>query len=218
VAYAAKELCRNLSNPSQKDMKAAKRVAQYLYTTRFDGLTFDRRCSAEPVGYADADFANQLSNRRSTTGRLILMYGSAVCWSSRQQRTVALSTAEAEYYALGDLGRDVVWFRQLMADLGQTIHGPTQLREDSRSAIKWSSDSSSWSKTRHIAVQYHKLREWIGQDLMRVEHCPTSAQLADCLTKALPVHQHQQLKMHVLGELYKFYPEHNPNAKTSAAA
>ena len=89
----------------------AKRVVQYLYTTRYDGLTFDRRSCSTPIGYADADFANQLSNRRSTTGKAILLYGSAVVWSSRQQRTVALSTAEAEYYALCDLGRDIRWFR-----------------------------------------------------------------------------------------------------------
>jgi hypothetical protein len=106
-----KELCRNLSNPSHADMRAAKRVVQYLYTTRYDGLTFDRRSCSTPIGYADADFANQLSDRRSTTGKAILLYGSADVWSSRQQRTVALSTAEAEYYALCDLGRDIRWFR-----------------------------------------------------------------------------------------------------------
>jgi hypothetical protein len=200
ISFAAKELCRNLSNPSHADFKAAKRVAQYLYTTRNEGLNFDNRRSPTPVRFADADFANQLSNRRSTTGRVIMWYGSAVCWASKQQRTVALSTAEAEYYALGDLARDVVWFRQLASDLGVTITDPTLLNEDSRSAIKWASDSASWSKTRHIAVQYHKIREWISQNIVRVEHCPTNEQLADSLTKALPVHQHQKLKRHVLNE------------------
>ena len=113
-AYVAKELCRNLSNPSNADMRAAKRAAQYLYTTRYDGFTFDRRCSNQPTGYADADFANQLSNRRSTTGRIVMLYVSAIVWSLRQQKTVTLSTAEAKYYALRDSGRDLVWVWQLM--------------------------------------------------------------------------------------------------------
>ena len=65
-------------------MRAAKRAVLYLHTTRFDGLTFNCRMSHVPQGYADADFANQLSNRRSTSGRIIMLFGAAVMWSSRQ--------------------------------------------------------------------------------------------------------------------------------------
>ena len=146
-----------------------------------------------------------------------MLHGSAIVWPSRQQKTVALSTAEAEYYSLGDLGRDIVWVRQLMSDLGSPISNPTPAREDSRSAIKWATESASWAKTRHIAVQAHKIREWVAQGHVRVEHCPTSAQLADQLTKALPVHTHQRLKMHILGEAYKHYAEFNPDAAPAAA-
>jgi hypothetical protein len=139
-----------------------------------------------------------------------MLYGSAVVWSSRQQRTVALSTAEAEYYALGDLARDIKWFRQLLSDLGNPLSDPTPAREDSRSAMKWAKDSASWSKTRHIDVIAHKLREWIDQKVLKVEYCPTTAQLADVLTKALPNAQHQRMKMFLLGEAYKWFEEHNP--------
>ena len=199
-------------------MRAAKRCAQYMYTTRYDGVTYDRRMSHEPIAYCDADFANQLSNRRSTTGRVIMLYGAAIIWSSRQQCTVALSTAEAEYYALGDLGRDIVWVRRLMADLGSPLTRPTPAREDNRSAMKWATDAASWSKTRHIDVQYHKVREWVSAGEMRVEHCPTSAQIADIATKALPTDTHRRLKMDILGEAYKFFPEyHNPSTAVASA-
>ena len=174
--------------------------------------------SHEPIAYCDADFANQLSNRRSTTGRVIMLYGAAVIWSSRQQRTVAMSTSEAEYYALGDVGRDIVWVRRLLSDLGSPLTRPTPAREDNRSAMKWATDAASWSKTRHIDVQYHKVREWISAGAMRVEHCPTSAQIADICTKALPADTHRRLKMDILGEAYKFYPKyHNPPATPAAA-
>ena len=92
-----------------------------------------------------------------------MLYGSAIVWPSRQQKTVALSTAEAEYYSLGDLGRDIVWVQQLMSDLGSPILNPTPAREDSRLAIKWATESASWAKTWHIAVQAHKIREWVAQ-------------------------------------------------------
>ena len=69
--------------------------------------------------------------------------------------------------------------------------------------MKWASDSASWSKTRHIDVKYHKVREWVALEQMRVEHCPTSAQIADICTKALPADAHLRLKPLILGEAYK---------------
>ena len=87
---------------------------------------------------------------------------------------------------------------------------------DSRSAMKWASNSASWAKTRHIDVQAHQIREWIQDGILRVEHCPTSAMLADALTKALPVATHRRLKMHLLGEAYKFHEEYNPRDASAA--
>ena len=158
VAFIAKELSRNLSNPPHGHMRAAKRAVQYLHTTRYDGLNYDRRMSHVPQGYADADFANQLSNRRSTSGRVIMLNGASVMWASRQQRTVALATAEAEVTSLTDLGKGIVWLRRLLTDLGTPPRHPTPALEDSKSAIKWSTESASWSKTQHVDTNFHKLR------------------------------------------------------------
>ena len=208
IAFVAKELSRNLSNPSHQHMRAAKRAVQYLYCTRYDGITFDHRMSRSPQAYADADFANQLSNRRSTSGRVIMLYGAAIMWSSRQQRTVALSTAEAETSSLLDVGRDVVWLRRLLADLGTPVTHPTPTLEDSSSAIKWSKASASWSKTRHIDTAFHKLREWQDNNIIKVEYCHTSTMIADAFTKALAPEAHTRFKNLMLGEMYKSQDVH----------
>ena len=115
-------------------------------------------------------------------------------WSSRQQRTVALSTAEAETQSLLDLGRDVVWLRRLLADLGTPVMYPTPTLEDSKSAIKWATASASWSKTRHIDTAFHKLCEWQDDGVIKVEYCLTTQMLADCFTKALPPEAHTKFK------------------------
>ena len=120
-------------------------------------------------------------------------------WSSRQQRTVALSTAEAEINALTDLGRDIVWFRRLLSDLGMPLSNPTPALEDSKSAIKWTDESASWSKTRHIDTSFHKLREWKRSGVLTIEYCHTAAQLADQLTKSLPTETHRRLANKILG-------------------
>ena len=111
---------------------------------------------------------------------------------------MALSTAEAEIHALTDLGRDIVWFRRLLRDLGTNLTNPTPALEDSRSAIAWTNESASWSKTRHVDTAFHKLREWKEAGVLRVEYCQTSAQLADQLTKALPTETHSRLTQCIL--------------------
>ena len=89
-----------------------------------------------------------------------MLDGAALMWSSRQQRCVSLSTAEAEYVALSEAGRDVLWLRQLLSELGSSPPKPTRLLEDNKSAIKWTEDSHAWSRSRHIDCSYHAIRKW----------------------------------------------------------
>ena len=70
-------------------------------------------------------------------------------------RCVSLSTAEAEYVALSEAGRDVLWLHQLLAELGMLLANPTCLMEDNNSAIKWTEDSHAWGRSRHIDCSFH---------------------------------------------------------------
>ena len=92
-----------------------------------------------------------------------------------------------------------------MHELGTPIQGPTPLLEDSMAAIKWTSESASWSKTRHIDTAFHKLREWKAAKVVDVEYVHTSAQRADVFTKALPPEAHIEMTQHILGEIYSPY-------------
>ena len=139
-------------------------------------------------------------------------------WSSRQQHVVALSTSEAEISSLLEVGKDVVWLRRLMHELGTPIDGPTPLLEDSRAAIKWTSESASWSKTRHIDTAFHKLREWKASGVIDVEYVHTSAQRADVFTKALPPEAHSEMTRHILGEMHSPYCDKSRLARAPAAA
>ena len=199
IAFAVKELSRYLSNPSQAHMAAADRVLHYLHTTRHVGLKYSADVSSELVSFSDADWAGQLDNRRSTSGRVHMINGAAVMWNSRQQRCVSLSSAEAEYVALSETGRDVIWLRRLLAELGSPMPNPTPLFEDNNSAIKWTEDSHSWSRSRHIDTSYHAIRSWCDDKLVAIKKIDTTAQLADLFTKALPLSSHVKFATLVTG-------------------
>jgi hypothetical protein len=199
IAFAVKELSRYLSNPSWLHMRAADRLLYYLYATRHVGLTYDATVSDELTSYSDADWAGQLDNRRSTSGRVHMLNGAAIMWTSRQQRCISLSSAEAEYVALSEAGRDIMWLRRLLTELKSPAMNPTPVFEDNNSAIKWTQDSHSWARSRHIDTSYHAIRQWCDDKHIDVKKVDTSSQLADLLTKSLSVNQHVKLSSLVLG-------------------
>ena len=124
------------------------------------------------MAYSDADWAGNPDDRRSTSGRICMLNGAAIMWASRAQKSVALSTAEAEWYALCECGKDTLWIRKLLYELGLPQSDPTLLMEDNSSAIKWSTDSAAWARTRHIDTRHHAVRDWIETRQISIRYCP----------------------------------------------
>ena len=79
------------------------------------------------MGYSDANWANDMDNCHSTSGNTFVMSGGAISWVSQKQATVALSTAEAEYIALGSATQEAIWLRQLLSDLKVNVEEPTEI-------------------------------------------------------------------------------------------
>jgi hypothetical protein len=128
-----------------------------------------------------------------------MLNGACIMWASRAQNAIALSTAEAEWYALCDCGKSTIWLRRLFRDLGIPCHEPTLVKEDSTSAIKWSTESAAWSRTRHIDIKHHAVRQWIESKQLRLEYCQTDDMLADLFTKPLNSAKHKVLTERILG-------------------
>jgi hypothetical protein len=119
IARIVSQLSQHMSNPSTQHWKAVKRVFRYLKATVSKGLSFRESVvqMVEPVGYSDADWAGDLDNRRSTTGYVFMLSGAAVSWSSKWQKTVALSSTEAEYMALAAATQECLWLHELLHEL-----------------------------------------------------------------------------------------------------
>jgi len=130
IAYGVSVLCRFIANPGLAHWRAVKHVFRYLRGTaearlvyRHDAFDAQQLFSA----FVDADHAGNPDNGRCTGGYALLIAGGAVSWSSRLQTITALSTTEAEYVAAVDAGKDVVWMRQLLGELGFTLSAPSVL-------------------------------------------------------------------------------------------
>ena len=182
--YAVCKLSRYLNGPTKAHMTQAKRCLVYLYTTRYQGITYGNKIhdiiGHEIIyGYADADFATDLDSRKSTTGWLFMYNGGAISWRSCQQSVTALSTSEAEYMALSDAAKEARSLLKLNLSLDNKSLNKIRIFEDKRGCIKWTSTQQEPNRTKHIDIHFHHLKDWVKLGKLEIAYMETDLMLAD---------------------------------------
>ena len=124
--------------------------------------------------------------KKSTTGAAFFLGNCLVSWSSKKQSSISLSTAEAEYIIAASCCTQVIWMRQTLEDLLVKYEHPIVINYDNTSAINMSKNTIMHSKTKHIPIKYHYIREQVSQKDVRLEYIDIKEQIADIFTKPLP--------------------------------
>ena len=128
--------------------------------------------------------AGDKDSRRSTTGYVFTVGGTAVSWISKLQQVVSLSTMEAEYVAATEASKEMVWLQRFMEELGK-IQENSRLYSDSQSAIHFAKNLVFHSRTKHIELKYQFIRSILNEELLKLEKIHTSQNPADMLTKGV---------------------------------
>ena len=119
IAYAVGRLSRHCQWPTEQHWKAVQRVFRYLAGTSDMQIRYGGPGKDLPlVGYSDSSFSDDLVDRRSTMAYAIRIAGGAIAWMSKKAPTVALSTTEAEYMALSQSAKQLIWTARTMEELG----------------------------------------------------------------------------------------------------
>ncbi|KAA0047571.1 Retrovirus-related Pol polyprotein from transposon TNT 1-94 [Cucumis melo var. makuwa] len=137
------------------------------------------------IGYTDSDMAGDIDSRKSTSGYLMTFAGGAVSWQSRLQKCVALSTTEAEYIAAAEACKEMLWMKHFIQELGFKQQRYV-IYCDNQSAIHLGKNATFHSRTKHIDVRYHWLRDALNDELFELEKIHTNHNRSDMLTKNLP--------------------------------
>lgn len=163
----------------------AKRVLRYLKGTRSYGLLYTK-CDQDSIiqGHADASHASTY-DRKSYTGYVFISQGGAVSWESKKQKTIALSTAEAEYVAISEAAREAIFLQRFISEISQKEECPITIRSDSQSAIHIAENPAHHQRTKHIDVRYHFIRQAVERGIIHLKYEDTSHMIADGLTKPL---------------------------------
>lgn len=181
MATTATILGRKVSSPTEADWVAAKRVVRYLMGTKNWKLTY-ADTNEMLLGYSDADWAGDISTRRSTSG---FVFRYAVSWASRKQSSVTLSSMESEYVALSEASQELVWLLSLFNDLGEQQMSAVKAYEDNQSCIQFAVSERVTRRSKHIETRAHYVKELCDDGVMELQYCPTEDMVADVLTKPL---------------------------------
>jgi hypothetical protein len=152
----------------------------------------------DTVCYVDADHAHDTVTRRSVSGILLFLNGMPVKWYSKRQKTVETSSYGSELVATRIAVELIIELRYKLRMLGVPVHGPTTMYGDNMAVVLNTTVPSSQLKKKHNAIAYHRVREAIAGNIVRLAHIPSEENIADILTKPLPIDAFQSLTSQVL--------------------
>ena len=148
ISFAVTKMSQFTSNPTKEHLDRALYICRYLLGTADYALTYGKSDTGI-IAYADADWGSDQATRRSNSGLLVLLGDAAVSWNSRAQKSIALSSTEAEYMSLSDASRQLVWIHSLLSEIGMTIRY-IPLCGDNQGSIFIASNAVQEKRTKHI--------------------------------------------------------------------
>ena len=194
IIHAVNVVSRFIQEPSKLHHAAAKRILRYLQGSQRQGIKYVKEENNKLVGYFDSDWAGSIDDRKSTSGYIFCLGSKMISWSSKKQKSIALSSAEAEYIAATDAACEAVWLRRVLLDLQQPQVQPTIIYCDNMSAIALSKNPVFHAKSKHIELRHHFIRDLVNKEEIILKYVGTNEQAADFLTKAVTIEKFRKFK------------------------
>lgn len=185
------KLASHNSDPHVEHFTNAKGVLRYLSNTVNVKLVY-RKTKQELCCFTDADWGGDSTDRKSYTGYVFILAGSAVAWESKKQPTVALSSTEAEYMSLCSASKETIYLRKLLQEIGLAyyVRSPTVIFSDNLSSHHLVRNPVFHAGSKHIDIKHHFTREAFQNGYIDLKFVSTDEMTADILTKNLQKNKH----------------------------
>jgi uncharacterized protein YdaT len=187
IANAVRELSKVLDGPSPAAMKEMKRVIKYVLDTKHYGLKIEPEKLKEDKWvlrvFTDSDWAGDKDNRLSVSGYVLFLMNVPILWKSKAQKLLALSSSEAEYYALSEAAKDVKFVHMLLITMGMKVELPIIVKVDNVGAIFMTENISTAGRTKHLDLRARYVNNLVEDGFMTFEFVRSNQNKADHLTK-----------------------------------
>ncbi|GJY07579.1 putative ribonuclease H-like domain-containing protein, partial [Tanacetum coccineum] len=182
IMFAVCACARFQVNPKTSHILAIKIIFRYLKGKPTLGLWYSIDYPFELVAYTNSDYAGATQDRKFTTGGCQFLGNRLISWQCKKQTVVATSTTKAEYVAAASCCGQVLWIQNQLLDYGYNFIN-TMIYIDNNSTICIIENPVQHSKTKHIEIRHHFIRDCNAKKLIQMVKIHTDNNVADLLTK-----------------------------------
>ena len=186
IANATRELSKVMDKPTPAAMKEMKRVIKYVLDTKDYGLKMHPKPvqdEFELVLFSDSDWAGDKDTRISVSGFCIFLQGCPISWKSKGQRSISLSSSEAELMALSEATREIKFIYEILISMGVKVKLPIICRVDNVGAIFIAENATATPKSKHIDTRAKYVTKYIQDGFLKVIFVKTDENVSDIFTK-----------------------------------
>jgi len=155
ISLAVQHLSQFLQHPHVPHYEAALHVLRYLKGTPNKGLYYSKDNNLQLEAYCDTDWGDCRMTAGSLSGYCVFLGSSLVSWKTKKQKTMAKSSAEAEYRSMSTTASEIEWLTHLMDDFHIQVHYPITMHCDNKAAEHIAANPVFHDKTKHIRIDYH---------------------------------------------------------------
>jgi hypothetical protein len=188
LSNSVRELSKVMDGANKAHQKALFRAIKFVEQTQERKLVLSPSCESlnwEIKAYSDSDFAGDSDTRKSVSGYIIYLNGAAIAWRSKGQKSVSLSSTEAEYMAISEVAMEILYIVGILKFLDMKINYPIEVNVDNIGAVYLSKTATTGNRTKHIDTRYHFVREYIEDGIVKVVFVRSEDNDADIFTKNL---------------------------------
>ena len=189
IANATRELAKVMDGATKGQLKELHRAIKFVLDTADQGLKMKPRQQTglespwELNAYCDSDYSGDVDTRRSVTGFIVYVMDCPISWKSKSQRSVTLSSTEAEYVAISEVCAAIMFIKQIVEFVGVSVKKPIIINVDNVGAIYLANSATTSNRTKHVDTRYHFVREHVVDGIVEIVFVKSANNTADVFTK-----------------------------------
>jgi hypothetical protein len=193
LSYVVGAVSKFMQEPHELHWKDAKRILRYVQGTITFGIHYAMDSTLDLIGFIDSDWAGDSIDRKSTSGYSLSLGSGPICWSSKKQAAISLSSAKAEYRGVVNIIIQAMWLQNFLTELGIQFHRPIVIWCDNQSTLKFCRDLVQRKWKNHIEIHMHYIGDLVHEGIIDLQFCPSAEQMTDIFTKTFTEHKFHSL-------------------------
>jgi hypothetical protein len=172
-----------MQEPRELHWKDAKCILRYVQGTITFGIHYAVESTLDLNDFTDFDWDGDNIDRKSTSSYSLSIGFKPICWSSKKQVAIALSSAEVEYRGVVNITIQAMWLQHFLIELGIQFHRPIIISCDNQSTLKFCKDPVQRQQMKHIEIHMHYIWDLVHEGIINLQLCPSTKHTTDIFTK-----------------------------------